>query len=184
MAEGNLLARFEPYCQLWTGYANASTAPQRALADQLSALLRLGDLDALCNWFRTDPVTWKLGLIMDTSVMEKITGSALQGCKGKIAMYKMKPLDTVLTSLDPSVTSLGSIPAGHQITTDDPGDFALQSLDSMPVIAKITAAAFPVNALIRNSDYPWRNASRPREPWTLLQPKSASCSISAESVSR
>ena len=91
--------------------------------------------------------------MFDTSLMEKLTGSALQDTQGKIAFYEMKALETVVPSLDPSVSMLGMVPVGNLVTTDDPTDLTLQGLDAMPVTTKITAAAFPVNALIAGSDY-------------------------------
>ena len=64
-------------------------------------------------------------------MQEKITGSALQDTQGKIAFYEMKELNTVTVSLDPAASMLGEIPVENLVTTDDPRDFQLRSLDSM-----------------------------------------------------
>ena len=85
--------------------------------------------------------------------MDKITRAVLQDTHGKISYYEMKALDTVVTSLDPSTSLLGSLPVDNLVNTDDPVDFKLQSLDAMPTPAKVVAASFPTNALLDGSDY-------------------------------
>lgn len=75
------------------------------------------------------------------------TGSALQDVNGKIAYIQMKQLDSIVTSLDPSTSMLGSIPVINLQTTEKPQDFELRGLDAMPTTAKVTAAALPSNAI-------------------------------------